>query len=202
MSAARLVRLLSLIVVLLATSCGGDSGRDRTDDSAGLADLVLHEDEAPPGSRLDQGASGSIESLRDVLPPRSDAPELPPLAKPVRRGFLAGHDAVYRGDEESGLGEVASSAVRFADAGQAATFLGYLREAQTHAISVGASESFETPGLGEEGYGWHRTVPGGETSGCSWRRGELVFTLTLSGQLGEAPAERAAELARQIDQRL
>lgn len=193
---------LSLVAIFLVTSCGGDSGQDQADDGSGLADLVLHADEAPTGSRLDEDASGAIESLREVLPPRSDAPELPPLARSARRGFVVGYDVVYHGTPESGLGEVVSSVVRFADASQATAFLGYLRMAQTQAISVGISESVETPSLGEEGYGWHRTVPGGETSGCSWRQGELVFTLTLSGRLGKAPAELASELARTIDQRL
>jgi hypothetical protein len=197
------LRVLLLAVLLLVSACGGDSGHDQTDDgSAGLADLVLHEDEAPQGSSLDEGASGGIESLREVLPPRSDVPELPPLAKPAQRGFVGGYGSVYRGSAESGLSEVVSSVVRFGDAAQAAVFLAYVRAAQTQAISVGPSESFEAPGVGEEGYAWHRTVPGGETSGCSWRRAELVFALTLSGHLGEAPAERAVELARQIDQRL
>jgi hypothetical protein len=198
MRSVRVAGLL-LAVVVTAASCDGSQG-SRGDAPRGLAGLALRPGEAPQGSVLDQEAGGPIDSLREVLPPRTDAPELPPLAKTVRRAFLGGHDVVYRG--QGGLTEVTSSVLRFADAANAGGFLAYLKDAQAKAISVGASEILETPGLGEEGYGWHRTVPGAETAGCTWRRGELVFTLTLAGGLGDAPAQRAVDLATRVDQRL
>jgi hypothetical protein len=63
-------------------------------------------------------------------------------------------------------------------------------------------ELVETPGLGEEGYGWHRAAPGAETSGCSWRRDDLVLTLTLGGSAGDASPGVAIELAGTVDARL
>lgn len=198
----RLARPLApLLVLLLAISCGGSTADSPQQASDELADLALRPDETPEGLSLDEEVSGPIDLLREVLPPPSDAPQLPPLAKPVRRGFLGGYETVYGGGEAT-VTHIASSVLRFSEAAHAAAFLTYLREIQTDALSVGASEIVETPGLGEEGYGWHRSAPGGETSGSSWRRGDLVFNLTLAGRLGEAAAARAVELARLIDQRL
>jgi hypothetical protein len=193
---------MAVLVLFLAVSCGGDDHPATDDRAAGLADLALRGDEVPSGLELNDETSGTIDSLRDVLPPRSDAPGLPTLPKPVRRGFLGAYDAVYRGDQDGGPAEVTSSVIRFTEEALATAFLTYLRAVQSEAITVGSPEIVETPGLGEEGYGWHRRVPDAETSGTSWRRDDLVFTLTLSGALGEAPVQRAVELARRMDSRL
>jgi hypothetical protein len=201
------VRALALALALLAAvSCGGSSGDTSDEEGETLADLALRPDEVPEGLDLDDDASGPMASLRDVLPPETAAPHLPDLAKEARRSFVAGYDAVYRAQDQQGLAEVTSSVIRFAEADQASTFLAYLREIQTSEVTVGSSradvEQLDTPALGEEGYGWHRSAPGGESAGCSWRREDLVFTLTLSGPLGGAPADRAVELAGRLDGRL
>lgn len=188
--------------LFLLVSCGGSDETPSAREAESLAGFTLRPEEAPAGLEPDEAATGPIESLRDVLPPRSDAPQLPPLAKSVRRAFLGGYDAVFAGTEEDGPTSLASSALRFSEAAHAAAFLTYLRDIQSEAVTVGSSELLETPNLGEEGYGWHGQAPGGETSGCSWRRGDLVLTLTLGGPLGRAPAERAIELARGLDARL
>lgn len=187
------------LALLMAASCGGSSETPTEEQGSELSRLALQPDEVPDGLELDEDASGAMESLRDVLPPQADAPQLPPLAKEVRRAFLAGYDALYR--DEQGETEVTSSVIRFADAGSATAFLSYLRDVQAEAITAGSSEVIETPGLGDEGYGFHRSAPGAETSGCSWRRADLVFTITLSSTLGQAPAERALDLARLLDER-
>jgi hypothetical protein len=201
------VRALALAFALLAAaSCGGSIDGPADGEGEALADLALRPDEVPEGLEPDDEASGPMASLRDVLPPETAAPHLPALAKEARRSFVAGYDAVYRSEDQQGPAEMTSSVIRFAEADQASTFLAYLREIQTSEVTVGSSRAdvdlLETPALGEEGYGWHRSAPGGESSGCSWRRGDLVFTLTISGPLGGAPAERAVELAGRLDDRL
>ncbi|MGH2692034.1 MAG: hypothetical protein ACRDHM_05980 [Actinomycetota bacterium] len=200
------MRALALSLTLLAVaSCGGP---DQPGQGPGpdLADLPLRSDEVPAGLRLDSGTSGPIDSLRDVLPPLSAVPQLPPLTKEMHRGFLGGYHAVYQGSPDEGPTSASSSALRFADPEIAARFLEYLREVQAGEITVGSSREdiqlLDTPNLGEEGYGWHRVAPGGETSGCSWRRGDLVLTLTLGGPVGRAPAAAALELSRAVDSRL
>lgn len=190
------------VALLLPVSCGGPDPAPSQQEAESLADLTLLPDEAPAPLEPDEEATGPIGSLRQVLPPRSDAPQLPALAKAVRRAFLGGYDAVYAGTEEEGPASLTSTVLRFSESAHASAFLAYLRDVKSEAVTVGSSELLEAPGLGEEGYGWHGQAPGGETSGCVWRRGELVLTLTLGGPLGRAPAERAFELARGLDARL
>jgi hypothetical protein len=199
------VRALVLSLTVALAACGGPdepSGRGAGSD---LADVPLRAAEAPEG--LERGdAGGPIGSLREVLPPQSAVPQLPVLAKEIRQGFLGGYEAVYRGSPEEGPASAVSSALRFADPETAARFLEYLRELQTGETTVGSSrqdiELLEAPNLGDEGYSWHRVAPGGETSGCSWRRGDLVLTLTIAGPVGRAAAAPALELARTVDSRL
>ena len=198
----RLTLALSLAIAL--TACGGSDGRVPEEAASELADLALRPEEAPEGLELDEDASGARAFLRDVLPAESESPELPLLAKPVRRAFQGGYDARYVGSGEGGPTSLASTVLRFADDANADAFLDYLREVQSARSTreVGSIEVLEAPGLGEEGYGWHRVMPGAEISGCSWRRGDLVLTLTLGGPLGRAAPESALELAGTVDARL
>ncbi len=198
-------RTLALSLMAVLTACGGSVENGSPQDVASeLADVALRPEEAPEGLELDEEASGARAFLRDVLPPESDSPELPLLAKMVRRAFAGGYDARYVGTGEDGPTSLASSVLQFSDAVNATAFLDYLRAVQslTSTRGVGSSELVETPGLGEEGYGWHRVAPGAESSGCSWRRGDLVLTLTLGGPPGHAPAAAAIELGRTVDSRL
>ena len=126
------------------------------------------------------------------------------LPKVIRRSFVGGYDARYVGTGEDGPTSLTSSVLRFSDDTGAGGFLEYLREiqSQTSTREVGTVELLEAPGLGEEGYAWHRAAPGVETSGCSWRRGDLVLTLTLGGPAGRAAPATALELAGTVDARL
>ena len=200
------MRALALSLTVALAACGGPDEPLAGGPGSDLAEVPLRPAEAPGGLDADEEAGGPIGSLREVLPPRSAAPQLLPLAKEVRRGFLGGYETLYRGSPEEGPTRVASSALRFADPETAARFLDYLREVQTGETTVGSSrqdiELLEAPNLGDEGYGWHRVAPGGETSGCSWRRGDLVLTLTLGGPVGRAAAATTLELARTVDSRL
>ena len=195
--------LLLATVVVAAASCGGSSESPAEEEGNELARLTLQSEDVPDGMELDEDSTGPMGSVREVLPPATDVPHLPRLAKEARRSFIAGYDAVYRAETQEAPAEVSSSVVRFGDATSAGAFLDYLQEVQTSEITVGSSraqiEEVAAPSLGEEGYAFHRSTPGGETSGCSWRLGELVFTLTLSGSLGEASVERALELGRLVD---
>jgi hypothetical protein len=197
-------RVLCLSVAFLAVACSGPEGDSPGESGSPLADLALRRDEAPQGMDLDDEASGELGSIQEVLPPRADVPQLEPLPKPVRRAFLEGYDARYVGTGQDGPTSLTSSVLRFSDTANADAFLEYLQEvqSQTSTREVGTVELVETPGLGEEGYGWHRAAPGAETSGCSWRRGDLVLTLTLGGVAGQASPETAIELAGTVDARL
>ena len=192
------------LLILGAVACGGSE--ERPDEGAGseLAGLPLRAEEAPEGLELD--GDGPIDSLRDVLPPRSAVPQLPPLTRKMHADFQGGYEVIYRGSPDQGPTSAASSALRFSDPATAAGFLEYLREVQAGEVTFGSSRQdiqlLEAPALGDEGYGWHRLAPGGETSGCSWRRGDLVLTVTLGGPVGRAPAEEALELSRAVDSRL
>jgi len=200
------VRALALSLTVALAACGGPDEPSGGGPGADLADVPLRPAEAPGDLEPDEEAGGPIDSLREVLPPRSAAPQLPPLPMDVRQGFLGGFETLYRGSPEQGPTRAASSALRFADPETAARFLEYLREVQTGETTVGSSrqdiELLEAPNLGDEGYGWHRATPGGETSGCSWHRGDLVLTLTMAGPVGRAAAATALELARTVDSRL
>ena len=198
------MRALAVTLALVAAvSCGSDQPSTEEGESE-LDGLALQEEEAPEG--LELRTSGPVGSVREVLPPRSAAPQLPTLPTELRRSFVEGYDALYGGDPADGPTSATSSVLRFADAAAATLFLEYLREVQTGEITLGSDrqdiELIEAPTLGEEGYAWHRILPGGEASGCSWRREELVFTLTLGGPLGRAPGASALELARTLDSRL
>lgn len=195
---------LALALALAISACGGSDGEEPQEAASELADLALQPEEAPDGLELDEEASGPRAFFRDVLPPESDSPHLPLIPKPVRRALRGGYDARYVGTGQGGPTSLASSVFRFADAENAAAFLDYLREVQSARSTrqVGSIELLEAPGLGEEGYCWHRVVPGAETSGCSWRRGDLVLTLTLAGPLGQAAPDSTTELAGTVDGRL
>lgn len=191
------------LVLLVAAACGGPDGAGDGQGESELSGLVLTEEEAPDG--LELRAEGAIASLREVLPPTMAAPQLPPVPTEVRRAFEDGWEAAYAGGSGSGPGSATSSVFRFSDEANAGRFLEYLREAQSVPLSPRAPGSFElveAPTLGDEGYAWHRPAPGGETSGCSWRRGNLVLTLTLGGPVGAAPSAAVLELGRLIDSRL
>jgi hypothetical protein len=195
---------LCLALALLATACGGSEGETPGDAGSPLAELALRPDEAPSGLELDEASSGEMGSIQEVLPSRSDVPQLQPLPKTIRRSFAGGYDVRYVGRGQDGPTSLTSSVLRFSDAVNAEAFLDYLQEvqSQTGTREVGTVELVETPGLGEEGYGWHRAAPGAETSGCSWRRGDLVLTLTLGGPAGHASPETAIDLAGTVDARL
>ena len=193
----------ALAALLAAAGCGGSEQPEDGRAADELARFVLSEDEAPPGLEL-EGRS-RIGSLRDVLPPTTAAPQLAPLPTELRGAFEDGYEAVYAGEAGSGPTSVISSVLRFSDDASAEGFLDYLREAQSVPISPrapGSLELVEAPTLGDGGHAWHSTAPGGETSGCSWRRGNLVLTLTLGGPVGSAPSSLATELGRSIDSRL
>jgi hypothetical protein len=114
------------------------------------------------------------------------------------RDFEAGYQRVFVA-EDAGPQSAASSALRFSGTTPAESFLDFFRtihEATSVDPLLGAD------GLGEEAYGWTRQVPGSETTGFVWRRGDLVLTLTVSARVGDAAPERVLSVARSVDQRL
>ena len=201
---------LALAFALVA--CDGDTGPTPAQERAeSLEDVPLREDEAPDGLTPDEEASGPLGSFRELLPPQRAVPSLPQAPREITRGFEAGFQAVYRADDPGGEGvsSASSSAVRFSGADVAGRFVGFLRGVQEATVRTEGREHLpeagaivEAPGLGEEGYGWHRAVPGGETAGYIWRRGDLVVTVSLGGTIGSASTGAALQLARTIDGRL
>jgi hypothetical protein len=202
----RIVAGITAVIVVLS-ACGGDeraTPTERREEAASaLEDVPLREDEAPDGLEPSDRGTGPIESLREVLPPRSLFPNLPPIPVALSRAFEGGFEVVYlRAGGGGGPASAASSAIRFADEGAATGFMSYFREVQ-----VGAGrgpERVEVPvsGLGDEAFGWHQEEPLAESSTVVWRSGSLVLTVTLSGSIGSGTADRALSLARRMDARL
>jgi hypothetical protein len=193
------VRSVSLTLILMVAlgACGdGDGTGERTEvqrRGEELQEVPLRPNEAPDGLEEDARGTGPIAGLRDVIPPRRTAPGLPPVPRDLLRSFEAGYERLYRAARRS----AASSALRFEDSAAATRFLRLLQE--VHTASYGPSLS---AAVGEEGYGWTHVVPGAESSGAVWRRGELVLTVSISGPMGQADAGAALELARRVDGRL
>lgn len=195
----------TVLALLLPACAGGDGGttEERREEAASaLEDVPLREDEAPDGLERSDRGTGPIRSLREILPPRSAFPNLPPVPAAVTRGFRGGYQVVYsRSSGEGGPSSAASSAIRFSEEGAASAFVAYLRQVQ-----VGAGrgpERMEVPaaGLGEEGFGWHLEEPLSESSTVVWRSGDLVLTVSLGGPIGSASPELALALARRMEGR-
>jgi hypothetical protein len=195
-------------VIALFSACGGDEERatptERREEAASaLEDVPLREDEAPDGLEPSDRGTGPIESIREVLPPRSLFPNLPPTPVALARAFGGGFEVVYlRAGGEEGPTSAASSAIRFADGGAASGFTSYFREVQVGAGREPERTEFPVAGLGDEGFGWHQEEPLAESSTVVWRSASLVLTVTLSGPIGAATPDRALALARRMDARL
>jgi hypothetical protein len=194
-------------VIALFSACAGDeraTPTERREEAASiLEDVPLREDEAPDGLEPSDRGTGPIESLREVLPPRSLFPNLPPIPVALARAFDGGFEVVYvRAGGREGPASAASSAIRFADEGEASGFLSYFREVQVGAGRGPERTEFPVTGLGDEGFGWHQEEPLAESSTVVWRSGSLILTVTLSGPTGAATPERALSLARRMDARL
>jgi hypothetical protein len=128
-----------------------------------------------------------------VIPPRRTDPGLPPVPQELIRSFESGYERLYSASRRS----AASSALRFDGAAAAEGFLELLRELHTARYGEPLQAA-----VGEQGYGWTHVVPGAESSGAVWRRGDLVLTVSLSGPAGDAEPGAALELARRVDERL
>ena len=196
-----------MAVVALFSACGGDERATPTERreevASALEDVPLREDEAPDGLEPSDRGIGPIESLREILPPRSLFPNLLPIPVALARAFQGGFEVVYlREDDGGGPASAASSAIRFADEGAASAFTSYFREVQVGAGREPERTEFPVAGLGDEGFGWHQEEPLAESSTVVWRSGSLVLTVTLSGPAGAATPDRALSLARRMDARL
>jgi hypothetical protein len=198
--------VLALAVVLVAAGCDGEeAGRRATAEEVGseLEDVPLREDEAPDGLEPSEQGTGPITSIREVLPPRTSLPNLPPIPAAIREGFEGGYQVVYlRAEGESGPASAASSALRFGGEDPARAFLSYFREVQAGAGRGQEREEISVTGLGDGAFGWHLEEPLAESSTVAWRSGDLVLTVTVSGRIGSADPERAVALARTIARRL
>ena len=194
-------------VLVLCSGCGNDERATPTEQAeeaaSALEDVPLREEEAPDGLEASERGTGPIETIREVLPPRSAVPNLPPVPTAVFRGFRGGYQVVYvRSGEGEGPASAASSAIRFAGADAASTFMAYFREAQVGAGRGTERVELSVAGLGDEGFGWHIEEPLSESSTIVWRAGDLVLTVTLGGPIGTATPERAQSLARRMDGRI
>jgi len=191
----------AILVFALASACDdGDGGPAPARDEqagSGLASAPLRAPEIPDGLEPAPEGTGPIGSIREVLPPRRRFPNLPPLPEELREAFRDGYRRAFASPEVN----LSSTVVRLADSIAASAFLAYLRELP---VGGNAATAVEVPatGLGEEGYGWHLEVPGSESSGFTWRTGDLVATITMSGPIGEADPDAALPLAERVDGRL
>ena len=194
-------------VIALFSACGGPeqaTPTERREEAASaLEDAPLREDEAPDGLEPTDGGTGPIESLREILPPRSQLPNLTPIPVALARAFEGGFEVAYdRAGGEEGPASAASTAIRFADGGAASGFMSYFREVQVGAGREPERAEFPVTGVGDEGFSWHQEEPLAESSTVTWRSGSLVLTVTLSGPTGAATPDRTLSLARRMDARL
>jgi len=199
--AATVLGLVLWVLPACGQDEGGSPGELREETASALEDVPLQEEEVPEGLEPNDAATGPIRSLREVLPPRSLLPNLPPLPAQLSEAFRGGFETAYRRGEDRGPASVASSAIRFSGPDPASGFVAYLREVQ-----VGAGrgpERMEVPvsSLGEEAFGWHTAEPLGESSTVVWRTGDLVLTVSAGGSIGSAPPERTVALARTVQRR-
>jgi hypothetical protein len=202
----RIVAGLTAVIVVLSACSDNERATPterREEAASALEDVPLREDEAPDGLEPSDQGMGPIRSLREVLPPRSLFPNLPPTPVALVRAFEGGFEVVYvRTGGEEAPASAASSAIRFADEGAASGFVSYFREVQVGAGREPERTEFPVAGLGDEGFGWHQEEPLAESSTVVWRSGSLVLTVTLSGPTGSATPDRALSLARRMDARL
>lgn len=200
MTRAALFAAVAALVLASGCDAGGPRGGGQGESGApALAPVPLRADEAPDGLELDPDGTGPIDSLRQILPPRSRFPDLQPVPERIRDAFREGFERAFA--DPGGKRTATSSAVRFADPLSAAAFLTYLRSLPVGGNAASA-EDVPATGLGEEGYGWHVEVPESESSGFGWRTGDLVLTLSLAGPIGQAGTDAALALAERIDVRL
>ncbi len=201
-----------LLPALLLPACdgearSGDGNEAGTDRGSALARVPLQPDEAPEGLRLDEGLSGPVGSLREVLPPKEAVPNRPPVPGSVTGAFRGGYQTVFTATSDEGeappegLTSAGSTAVRFAEGSAAGRFLEYLREVQTGAGQTAVREELPAPGLGEAGFGWRHEVPFAESFGYVWRSGDLVLTVTVGGATGATDAAEVLDLAERVDAR-
>jgi hypothetical protein len=194
-------------VIVLFSACGGDEQATpterREETASALEDAPLREEEAPNGLEPSDRGTGPIESVSEILPPRSQFSNITPIPVALAREFQGGFEVAYdRAGGEEGLASAASSAIRFADGGAASGFMSYFREVHVGAGREPERAEFPATGLGDEGFGWHQEEPLAESSTVVWRSGHLVLTVTLSGPTGTATPDRALSLARRMDARL
>jgi hypothetical protein len=202
---ARIVAMAALVV--LFSACGGgeqSTPTERREEAASaMEDVPLRDEEAPDGLEPSERGTGPIESLREVLPPRSLFPNLPPTPVALTRAFEGGFEVVYvRAGGQEGPASAASSAIRFVDEGTASQFVSYFQEVQVGAGRGPERAVASISGLGDQGFGWHQEEPLAESSTVVWRSGRLVLTVTLSGPIGSSTLDRAQSLARRMDGRI
>lgn len=194
-----------LIVAGLLSGCGDGEGTpqaQREETASELEDVPLREDEVPEGLEAEEQATGPVDSLREVLPPRLLLPNRPPLPARLSDAFRGGFETVYGRAGGGGPASAASSVVRFQDASTAGSFLAFFQEVQVSAGRDIGREDVPISDLGDRAFGWHLTEPQAESSTLVWQRGDLVLTVTMAGPIGTAGVDRTLALARQVDGRL
>ena len=193
-----LAALVGCLLLVGGCTGGAGDGNETTVEERGheLEDVPLRPNEAPEGLRERERGTGPVNGLREVLPPRRTAPGLPPVPPDLRRTFRAGYQRLFAG----GGGSATSSALQFVDAASAARFFQLLSD--VHDVTVADEGLLPAAGLGEESYAWEHVVPGAQSAGAAWRRGDMVITVSLSGRVGEITVEVVLALARRVDGRL
>jgi hypothetical protein len=205
---AVVVLLPAVLALLTLPGCDRDEpaspGERREEAASALEGVPLQQDEVSEGLEPSEEGTGPIESLRDVLPPRSALPNLPPFPVPLGDAFRGGFETIYLRGQEGGGGpaSAASSAIRFSEDDAASSFVSYLREVQVGAGRGPERTEVPVSGLGDEAFGWHREEPLGEASTVVWRTGDLVLTVSVGGSIGAATPEDALGLARTVHGRV
>jgi hypothetical protein len=213
-------RLLAVAVVVLAACGGGDDpATDQPDpEDHPLAAVPLLEDDVPSGLEANPAETGPVPGIRALLPRRRQFPSLPPLPDGMVAAFRDGYRTGYAHPSQLGptpalpsegqVTSVTSTVARMEDVGTAADLFAYLMSLHLGVEAPLPREEVPSAGLGDERYGWHKPVAisgaevrGTESFGYVWRRGELVFTVTLGGAPGSVTSGAARELAGVVDGR-
>jgi hypothetical protein len=197
--------VLLLIVCGLLAGCSDGEGTpqaQREEAASELEDVPLREDEVPESLETAEQATGPIDSLREVLPPRLLLPNRPPLPGRFSDAFRGGYETVYIRGGGGGPASAASTALRFQDGSTAGAFLAFFQDVQVSAGRDIGREDVPISDLGDRAFGWHLTEPQAESSTVVWQRGDLVLTVTMAGPIGTACVDRTLALARQVDGRL
>lgn len=195
-----------VVLLLLAAGCSEKLPTSLTLNSADLPSVVLQATEAPPGTEYRVKQSGA-ESLEKFGRPGEQRTTL------AANGFSAAYRVSISTDvfvdhpsdprEWKGVDLVENQMVTLNNAGGARKVLDFYREVILRPDQSPDMSPIDTPGLGEESYGFRgHVVQVAPAIILYWRRGNVFSSLSLIGTEEGIDAQLAMTLALAIDGRI